>query len=280
MYGGGGEEDDQSMGFETMRMMVTSPTGQWGPEETRELIAIRGELEKDSSVAKRSKALWEAVSSRMNARGFKRTSEQCKCKWKNLLIRYKGKGTSDPETGRKCPFFEELQEVFTERERNMQRLLLESEAGAARLKKRVKKGRSGRSSDELSEDPDEDEDNNNGNVKKRKVERVEMPRVVNGNASFGSGSGGVPEMLRKFLKQQQRMEIEWREMMGRRAQERHLFEQEWRQRMVKVGRERLMVEKAWREREEQRRVREESRAERRDALMTSILNKLIDQSNF
>ena len=89
MYGGGGDEDDQSMGFETMRMMVTSPTGQWGPEETRELIAIRGELEKDSSVAKRSKALWEAVSSKMSARGFNRTSEQCKCKWKNLLIRYK-----------------------------------------------------------------------------------------------------------------------------------------------------------------------------------------------
>ncbi|KAM5573749.1 trihelix transcription factor GT-3b [Rosa sericea] len=279
MYGGGGDEDE-SMGLGTMRMMVTSPTGQWGPDETRELIAIRGELERDSSVAKRSKALWEAVSSRMTARGFSRTSEQCKCKWKNLLIRYKGKETSDPETGRKCPFFEELQAVFTERERNMQRLLLDSEAGTPRSKKRVKKARSGRSSDELSEDPDEDEDGSNGNIKKMKAERVVTPRAMNATANFSSGSGSVTEMLKEFLKQQQRMEIEWREMMERRTQERQLFEQEWRQRMVKVERERLMVEKDWREREEQRRMREESRAERRDALINSILNKLIDQTNF
>ena len=197
-----------------------------------------------------------------------------------VLIYGSGEGTSDPEAGRKCPFFEELQEVFTERERNMQRLLLETEAGAVLSKKRLKKARSGQSLDELLEDPDEDEDENNGNVKKRKVERVVTPRVMNANAGFGSGSSGVTEMLREFLKQQQRMEIEWREMMGRRARERQLFEQEWRQRMVKVERERLMVEKAWREREEQRRMREESRAERRDALVNSILNKLIDHTNF
>lgn len=90
MYGGGGDEEESvGLGGGMRMMVVTSPTGQWGPEETKELIAIRGELERDSSVAKRSKALWEAVSSRMADRGFSRTSEQCKCKWKNLLIRYK-----------------------------------------------------------------------------------------------------------------------------------------------------------------------------------------------
>lgn len=62
---------------------------QWSQEETKELIRIRAELERDSSVAKRGKTLWEAVSSRMSARGFSRTSDQCKCKWKNLLNRYK-----------------------------------------------------------------------------------------------------------------------------------------------------------------------------------------------
>lgn len=281
MYGGGGDEEESvGLGGGMRMMVVTSPTGQWGPEETKELIAIRGELERDSSVAKRSKALWEAVSSRMADRGFNRTSEQCKCKWKNLLIRYKGKETSDPETGRKCPFFEELQAVFTEREKNMQRLLLESEAGTARSKKKVKKSRSGRSSEELTDDPDEDEGDSIVNLKKRKAERVILPRVSNTTASFNSGTSTIPEMLKGFLKQQQRMEIEWREMMERRAQERQLFEQEWRQKMVKVETERLMTEKAWREREEQRRMREESRAERRDALITTILNKLIDQTNF
>ena len=69
--------------------------------------------------------------------------------------------------------------------------------------------------------------------------------------------------------------MQWREAMERRAHERQMFEQEWRQSMEKLERERLMVEQAWREREEQRRAREESRAENRDVLLTTLLNKLI-----
>lgn len=62
---------------------------QWGEEETKELIRIRAELEKDFTVAKRNKALWEIVSVKMRERGYRRTPEQCKCKWKNLINRYK-----------------------------------------------------------------------------------------------------------------------------------------------------------------------------------------------
>ncbi|KAK9928270.1 hypothetical protein M0R45_025416 [Rubus argutus] len=237
-------------------LLVTSPAGQWGPDETKELIAICGELERNSSVAKRSKALWEAVSSRMADRGFNRSSEQCKCKWKNLLIRYKGKETSDPETGRKCPFFEELQAVLLKEKRTCRDYFLNPRRVLPVPRRSI------------------------GNLKKRKAERVILPRVSNTTASFNCGTSTIPEMLNEFLKQQQRTEIEWREMMERRAHERQLFEQEWRQKMVKVERELLMTEKAWREREEQRRIREESSAERRDALITTILNKLIDQTNF
>ncbi|OMO52388.1 hypothetical protein COLO4_37235 [Corchorus olitorius] len=213
MFGGGGEKEGAGGRISSG---LGAGGGQWGPEETRELILIRGELERDFTAAKRNKTLWEIVSARMRTRGYIRTPDQCKCKWKNLLNRYKGKETSDPENGRQFPFFEELHAVFTERAKNMQRLLLESEAGS--------------------------------------------------------------EMLREFFQQQQRMEMQWKEIMERRARERQLFEQEWRQSMEKLERERLMVERAWREREEQRRLREESRAERRDALLTTLLNKLINDN--
>ncbi|KAK9928273.1 hypothetical protein M0R45_025418 [Rubus argutus] len=149
-----------------------------------------------------------------------------------------------------------------------QRKRLRKKVGTARSKKRVKKSRSGGSPDELTDDPDEVEDDSIGNLKKRKAERVILPRVSNTTASFNSGTSTIPEMLKEILKLQQRTEIEWIEMMERRAQELQLFEQGWRQKMVKV------------EREEQRRMREESRAERRNALITTILNKLIDQTNF
>lgn len=62
---------------------------QWSQQETRDLIAIRADLERDFNVARRNKTLWEAVAAKMRERGYRRTPEQCKCKWKNLVNRYK-----------------------------------------------------------------------------------------------------------------------------------------------------------------------------------------------
>lgn len=62
---------------------------QWSQQETREFIAIRAELERDFTASKRNKTLWEVVSNKMRERGFRRSPEQCKCKWKNLVNRYK-----------------------------------------------------------------------------------------------------------------------------------------------------------------------------------------------
>eukprot|EP00258_Populus_trichocarpa_P033332 XP_024449351.1 trihelix transcription factor GT-3b isoform X2 [Populus trichocarpa] len=198
------------------------------------------------------------------------------------LIKLQGKETSDPETGRQCPFFEELHAVFTERAKNMQRLLLESEAGSTQSRKKMKRTSGDRSSDEFSEEEDEDEDDSEeekpvrSNSRKRKVEKIIAEKSPRASSST---VGGIQEMLKEFLQQQQKMEMQWREMMERRSHERQMFEQEWRQSMEKLERERLMIEQAWREREEQRRIREESRAERRDALLTTLLNKLIRENN-
>lgn len=195
-----------------------------------------------------------------------------------MAISVQGKETSDPDSGRQCPFFDELHAVFTDRAKNMQRLLTESEAGSTHAKKRFKR----LNADELSDEEDDEEEQSEeeeeerparGNSRKRKIER----NVSEKSLRATSGSAGIQEMLKAFFEQQQRMELEWRQMMERRARERQLFEDEWRQKMEKLERERLMVEQAWREKEEQRRIREESRAERRDALLTTLLTKLINQ---
>jgi hypothetical protein len=63
---------------------------QWGVQETRELIVARREMEREAVAARRSaKTMWEAVAARLRERGYRRTAEQCKCKWKNLVNRYK-----------------------------------------------------------------------------------------------------------------------------------------------------------------------------------------------
>ncbi|PKI44031.1 trihelix transcription factor GT-3b-like [Punica granatum] len=263
----------------------TTTQPQWSQEETREFIRIRAELERDFTVAKRNKTLWEVVSARMRERGYRRTPDQCKCKWKNLLNRYKGSETSDPENSRQCPFFEELHALFSERAKNMQRLRLESERASAHAKKKSKKVSGDRSSDEPSEDEDDDEEETDeerpvrDSSRKRKAEKpaIDKPGKSQSGAQRSASGGDICELLKEFFEQQQKMEMQMREMMERRAQERLLFEQEWRQTMEKLERERLMVEQAWREREEQRRSREESRAERRDALLTTLLNKLIHE---
>ncbi|KAK3183451.1 hypothetical protein Dsin_030737 [Dipteronia sinensis] len=209
--------------------------GEWGEEEGRDLIQIRRELE---TGIKRNKNLWEIVSLRLTEKGHTRTPDQCKRKWKNLLNRYKGKEMSDPESGKQCHFFDELQEVFSEREKTMQT----------------------QSQSRLSDDDDDDDDDdesgvNRSNCRKRKAE-----------------SRDVPELLEEQL----RMEMDWIKMMERHASERRLFEQEWRVSMEKRERERLIAHRTWMDTEEQRILREESRAQTRHALFTTLLAQLLD----
>ena len=178
----------------------------------------------------------------------------------------------------------------------MQRMLLESEAGFTQAKKKVKRISGDQSSEELSCYEDEDEVESDGqrvtsssNPRKRKDEREKVekekrlriprqPSTGNMNNS-GNSIGSLQVMLQEFLQQQQRIEMMWKESIERHAYERQVFEREWRLSMEKLERERLMAEQAWREREEQRRIREESRAEMRDALLTTLFNRLINENH-
>uniref|UniRef100_A0A0A9CVR8 Myb-like domain-containing protein n=1 Tax=Arundo donax TaxID=35708 RepID=A0A0A9CVR8_ARUDO len=236
-------------------------------------------MEREAVAARRSaKTMWEAVAARLRERGYRRTADQCKCKWKNLINRYKGKETSDPENCRQCPFFEELHEVFTERARTMQHQLLESESGVS-AKRKLKRPSGDRSSEESDDGEDcgeESEDEKPMHSRKRKADDKKQQSQQMSEKSR-TGISRIHELLQDFLVQQQRIDIQWREMMERRAQERIIFEQEWRQSMQKLEQERLLLEHSWMEREEQRRMREEARAEKRDALLTTLLNKLLQE---
>ena len=188
-----------------------------------------------------------------------------------------GKETSDPENGRQCPFFEELHAVFTERARNMQRQLLESEPGAS-VKRKLKRPSGDRSSVESDGEDGgvESQDEEPMHSRKRKADdkKQQSQRMPEKSRT---GVSSIHELLQDFLAQQQRIDIQWQETMERRAQERIVFEQEWRQTMQNLEQERLMLEHSWMQREEQRRMREEARAEKRDALLTTLLNKLLQE---
>ncbi|KAL7111969.1 hypothetical protein ACP275_05G122900 [Erythranthe tilingii] len=272
--GGGGGADDGGDDFPRRDERVP----QWSNQETREFIEIRAQLEWDFITAKRNKNLWEAVANRMREKGYRRTADQCKCKWKNLVNRYKGQEASDGENGRQCPFFNELHAVFTARANQMPAPVDTESAGISKGKKRLINISEDQSHhEEFSEEHDYEDETT---VPKRKPGREKKQQKIAGKQEIYSNKNesilnGLQETMRGFMAQQQRIDVQWKDTVEKRAHQRDIFEQEWRQKMERLERERLLMERAWREREEQRRSREENRAVKRDALLTTLLNKLL-----
>lgn len=230
---------------------------------------IRAELDQTFMETKRNKILWEVISSKMKEKGYNRSAEQCKCKWKNLVTRYKGCETMEAEAVRQqFPFYNELQAIFAGRMHRM--LWAEAEGGGASgsKKKAVQL-----SSDE--EDQEESEGDQNTRKKKKKGKGSSSSVGISSNRS----SGNMREILEEFMKQQMQIEMEWREAFEAREKERKMKEMEWRQMMEALEKERVVMDRRWREREEQRRIREEARAEKRDALITALLHKLTRQGS-
>ncbi|OWM81741.1 hypothetical protein CDL15_Pgr007779 [Punica granatum] len=251
--------------------LVDSPADrfpQWSVQETKEFLMIRGELDQSFMETKRNKLLWEVISNKMKELGYNRSAEQCKCKWKNLVTRYKGCETMEPEVMRQqFPFYNEMQTIFAAR---MQRMLwAEAEGGASSSKKKAS---------QLSSD-EEDENEDSEGEQKARSSRQKKKKAKSGNMSAASTSSNsssdkLVKLLEDFMKQQVQMEMQWREAFEARENERRMREMEWRQTMEALENERIMMDRRWREREEQRRIREDARAEKRDALITALLNKL------
>ncbi|KAI3703572.1 hypothetical protein L1987_73745 [Smallanthus sonchifolius] len=240
----------------------------WNQQETRDFIAIRVELERDFMVAKRNRSLWEVVAMRMKELGYRRTPDQCKYKWKNLGSRYKGKVTSDQDYTHSLPFFGELHALFTKQTQTP----FDPEAGSSRSKsnKRVKR-------------PDSLEDEDEHKDEKTKITKVNLPPRNPQTSNLdkppipkplSSRNKLIQEILHDFFQQQHMIDTRWRELMEKHAYERQLFKQEWRRSMERTEMERMRTERSWREKEGQRKTMNESRAERVDALLTLLLNKL------
>lgn len=159
------------------------------------------------------------------------------------------------------PFYNEIQAIFTSR---MQRMLWAEAEDSSKNKK--KKGMQLSSEDEEDYvNIEESEADQKGCNRKKKKARI---------GSGGSRLNNLKEILGEFVRQQMQIEAQWMEAFEARENERNLREMEWRQQMEVLENERIMMEQRWREREEQRRVREEARAEKRDALIIALINKL------
>ncbi|GER30269.1 leucine-rich repeat receptor kinase [Striga asiatica] len=252
---------------------------QWGNQETRDLIEIRAQFEVELSAEESDKNLWEAVANGMRIKGYRRTLDQCKGKWKDLVSRYKEHKTLAADNNiRHCPFLDELHAIFTARSN-----LTQPPHPTANPPEN-------QSREEFSQELDieqETEPEHSPRTRippKQKLVRVKRQKTAENEnrptPSHKNALHSLHEMMRTFIVSQQRMDIQWMESMEKYAKERELLEDEWRKKMEGLEREKLMMERAFREREEQRRLKEESRAEKRDELFTMLLNKLVRGDNF
>lgn len=154
---------------------------------------------------------------------------------------------------------------------NMRRPHLAVESCASDPNKKLKRPSEDRSFDEFLEDEDEEEEENGNHDGPARSTKTRVAR----GAKLLIGDRSIVDVLRELMEWQQKAEKRWREEMERSVEERRVFEQEWRETVERLERERLMLERAMRESEEQARMREETRAEKRDALLNTLLDKLI-----
>ncbi|XP_013619736.1 PREDICTED: trihelix transcription factor GT-3a-like [Brassica oleracea var. oleracea] len=253
----------------------------WSIDETKELLGIREELDQTFMETKRNKLLWEVVACKMADKGFARNAEQCKSKWKNLVSRYKVCETTEPEPIRQqFPFYNEIQSIFTAR---MQRMLWSEPRTSSKRKHNQF------SSDEEVEEVEELNQDINEELlsfvetHKKDAEVITTSTFTNPKKRAKKGKGTskaevagstLKEMLEDFMRQTVKMEKEWRDAWEMKAREKEKREKEWQRRMAELEEERAAAERRWMEREDERRLREEARAQKRDTLIDVLLNQI------
>ncbi|KAF3502142.1 hypothetical protein F2Q69_00045890 [Brassica cretica] len=263
---------------------------QWSLEETKELLGIREELDQTFMETKRNKLLWEVVAAKMADKGFARTAEQCKSKWKNIVTRYKACETTEPEAIRQqFPYYNEIQSIFTAR---MQRVLWSEATEASTSSKR--KNHQFSSDEEEEEEAEEPNQSINEELvafveTQEKVittstctnprKRAKKGKGITGSTKAETAGSTLKEILEDFMRQTVKMEKEWRDAWEMKEREREKRETEWRRRMSELEEERSATERRWMERENERRLREEARAQKRDTIIDILHSKLNKDKN-
>ncbi|XP_068934907.1 zinc finger and SCAN domain-containing protein 20-like isoform X2 [Petaurus breviceps papuanus] len=87
----------------------------WSYEETKTFLAILGEspFSKKLQTCHQNSQVYRAIAERLRQRGFLRTLEQCRYRFKNLLRSYRKAKSSQPPGV--CPFYEELDTLMRAR---------------------------------------------------------------------------------------------------------------------------------------------------------------------
>ncbi|XP_073106614.1 ribonuclease J isoform X4 [Elaeis guineensis] len=94
--------------------VTTKPAkrNKWKPEEMKQLIKMRGELDNRFRTVKARMILWEEISVSLLKHGVNRTPAQCKSLWASLVQKYEG-CKSNEKSRKSWPYFTSLDEILS-----------------------------------------------------------------------------------------------------------------------------------------------------------------------
>ncbi|KAL5196425.1 hypothetical protein ABZP36_008362 [Zizania latifolia] len=91
-------------------------SSRWPKHEVEGLIRVRTGLEDRFQEPGLKGPLWEEVSARMAAAGYRRSAKRCKEKWENInkyFRKAKESGKKRPAHAKTCPYFDELDRLYS-----------------------------------------------------------------------------------------------------------------------------------------------------------------------
>ncbi|XP_028766016.1 trihelix transcription factor GTL1-like [Neltuma alba] len=113
---------------------IQMSSSRWPKEEVEALIRLRTNLDVEYEGNNGPKgSLWEEISSAMKKHGYDRSAKRCKEKWENInkyFKRMKQKNKRKPGDSKTCPYFQQLDELYSKKPRKAQ----ESTASGNELK--------------------------------------------------------------------------------------------------------------------------------------------------
>ncbi|XP_072968551.1 uncharacterized protein [Typha angustifolia] len=93
-----------------------SSTSRWPKAEVQALIRVRAGLDARFQEPGLKGPLWEEVSARMAAVGFRRSAKRCKEKWENInkyFRKTKESGKKRPHNSKTCSYFHQLDQLYS-----------------------------------------------------------------------------------------------------------------------------------------------------------------------
>ncbi|KAG6526394.1 hypothetical protein ZIOFF_016378 [Zingiber officinale] len=109
---------------------ATLNTSRWPKAEVEVLIGVRTELEARFQEPGLKAPLWEEVSAAMTAMGYRRSAKRCKEKWENInkyFRKTKEKARNRPEHSKTCPYFQKLDQLYSNTKHPSSSTLLNSQ---------------------------------------------------------------------------------------------------------------------------------------------------------